>query len=105
MPDRLGVVLFLLKCGELLSALGILALAFALPRQLFVAVNLFGAFVALRTIIILIYGLKTGRMLYSKRSIVRSDQPVKFWLLCAVNLLVFVAGIGLTQLPYPDSRL
>ena len=98
-PRRLAAALFLFVIGEALCALAILVLAFAAPKYMFIAVNLFGVFLALRAGTILGYGLSRGIIFYRMRAIIQRENPLKFWLLVGLNLLGVLAGIFLTRLP------
>jgi hypothetical protein len=77
-------------------------LAFAASRYMLVAVNVFGVFVAIRVAAILLYASISGQMLYPRRLILRAEHPAKFWYVAAVNSLVLIFGLFLTQLPFGE---
>ena len=72
---------------------------FAAPRFMLVAVNAFGAFIAMRVVLILLYATISGQMPYPGRSIVRAQHPTKFWCVAAVHAVVLILGLFLAQLP------
>jgi lipid-A-disaccharide synthase-like uncharacterized protein len=98
-PVRLAAAAFTLKMGEMLSALAVLPLAIFAPRHVFIAVNLFGLFVAVRSGLLLTDGLSHARIYTRGGPISRAKRPRKFWTLVALNAVVALVGIFLTQLP------
>jgi hypothetical protein len=98
-PRALAAALFVCVIAEALCALAVLVLAFALPAHMFVAVNLFGIFVALRAMIILGYGFARGTLFYRMRPVFRREHPARFWLLVGFNAVAVFVGLFLTRLP------
>ena len=101
-PNPLGLALVLLKLGELSSAFVAIILAFAASRYMLMAVNALGIFIAIRMTVVLLYASISGQMLYPRRSILRAEHPAKFWYVAAVNTLVLILGLFLTQLPISE---
>jgi hypothetical protein len=95
----LAAALFLFVIGEVLSALAVIVLAVVAPSYLFVALHLFGAFIALRAATILGYGFAKGVLFIRMRAVLQREQPTKFWLVMGFNLLAVLVGIFLTRLP------
>jgi hypothetical protein len=95
---RFGALIFLLIAGELLSAVAVLVLGFA-GREVFVAVNAFGIFLAARAVALIVHGLMKGTIFFPTRPIQRDKQPLRFWLLMVVRLITVGVGIFLTQIP------
>ena len=74
-------------------------MAFAASRYMLMAVNALGVFIAIRVAVVLLYASIPGQMLYLRRSILLAEHPAKFWYVAAVNTLVLILGLFLTQLP------
>jgi hypothetical protein len=66
---------------------------------MFLALNLFGVFIVLRSGVILGYGLTTGTLVSRMQPVLQREHPTKFWLLVGLNLLGVLVGIFLTWLP------
>ena len=77
--DRLATAVFAIVIAQLLSALAVPVLAFAAPNYMFIALNMFGFFLAIRAGIFAIYGLVRGSLPYHKQVVDRSAEPLKYW--------------------------
>jgi hypothetical protein len=98
MPTWLAIAVFVIVIAQGLCVFAVIVLAVA-GRQVFVAVNVFGFLLALRSGTLGLYGFIKGELPSRKRAVSRTTEPLRYWSLVLGSVVGVCVGAFLMSLP------